>query len=280
VNRPPSQPDEPRGVPQRGTEANPGRAAPDAPRRRPVLAEFQVTPDGEALAQVYDCWNTIGVAGNGSCQELLRFVHCRNCPVYSAAAIQLLDRPATADYRRECSEHYAGQKQLTTPAKTSVVIFRVISEWLALPTQAFQEVAERRAVHSLPHRRRDLVLGLVNVRGELLVCVSLGRLLGLGRVQGRGPGAEPRSLPAALDPRSSNSLHRLLVANWDGNRVAFPVEEVHGIHRVHWEQLREAPATITKSLHTYSRGVFAWRDHTVGFLDAEVLFSTLNRSLA
>ena len=53
-----------------------------------------------------------------------------------------------------------------------------------------------RLIHSLPHRRQGIVLGLVNVRGELLICVSLARLLGIvpdphppsrGRVGGAGP---------------------------------------------------------------------------------------------
>ena len=262
--------------------ANPLGAAANPPRSQPVVAEFHPAERdaGEAPTQVYDCWNMIGVAGNGSCQELLRFVHCRNCPVYSAAAIQLLDRPVTADYRREWSAHYAEQKNLATPAKTSVVIFRIANAWLALPTQAFQEVAERRAMHSLPHRRRDLVLGLVNVRGELLVCVSLGRLLGLAGLVTSDETRVTRAVDAPPVTRhSSHGPDRLLVANWDGNRIAFPVEEVHGINRVHWERLREPPATIAKSMHSYSRGVFAWRDHTVGFLDADALFAALNRSL-
>src|SRR2546422_1979826 len=41
--------------------------------------------------------------------------------------------------------------------------------------RSIAEVAERRVIHSLPHRRTGIVLGVVNVRGELLVCVSLGR---------------------------------------------------------------------------------------------------------
>jgi chemotaxis-related protein WspD len=106
------------------------------------VAELQVARAGESPAQIHDCWNTIGITGNGSCRELLRFVHCRNCPVYSAAATELLDRPLTDDYRHEAAEHYAREKKLTTPAKTSVVIFRVASEWLALPTQVFQEIVD------------------------------------------------------------------------------------------------------------------------------------------
>src|SRR5438445_8021579 len=84
------------------------------------------------------------------------------------------------------------------PARTSAVIFRIHSEWLALPTEAFQEVAERRRIHSLPHRRNGVVLGLVNIRGELLICVDLGRVLGIGahdsdRANPVGRGSFPHS---------------------------------------------------------------------------------------
>jgi hypothetical protein len=58
------------------------------------------------------------------------------------------------------------------------MIFRLGTEWLALPASVFQEVAELGAIHSLPHRRSGLVVGLTNVRGgELLICFSLTKLL-------------------------------------------------------------------------------------------------------
>src|SRR5882724_2541617 len=125
------------------------------------------------------CWSEIGVQGDGSCPKLQEFIHCRNCPVYSNAGVQLLNRPLPPDYRQEWTEHFARKKKTAAPARISAVLFRIESEWLALPTPAFQEVAERRLIHSLPHRRSGLVLGLANIRGELLICVSLSRLLGL-----------------------------------------------------------------------------------------------------
>jgi len=214
---------------------------------------------------VYDCWSTIGVSGNGTCRELQKFIHCRNCPVYSAAGLQLLDRPLTPEYRRERTGHYAEAKTLTQAARTSLVIFRIGAEWLALPTPAFQEVAERRFMHTLPQRRHSVALGLVNIRGELLICASLARLLGL----------EPET------PRDkSRAIHdRLLVINWDGHRLAFPVDEVHGIHRFHRDEMKEPPATISKSALTYTQGVFTWRERSVGFLNADSLFSALNPAL-
>src|SRR5438067_7911072 len=161
------------------------------------------------------CWSEIGVHGDGSCPELQKFIHCRNCPVYSNAGVQLLNRPLPPDYRREWTEHFARRKKTAAPAKISAIVFRLESEWLALATQAFQEVAERRRVHSLPHRRLGLVMGLVNIRGELLICVSLSRLLGLDK---KRAGETRRGL-----------FERLLVVNWDGSRLTFPVDEVHGI---------------------------------------------------
>jgi chemotaxis-related protein WspD len=221
---------------------------------------------GDSLAPVYDCWNTIGVEGNATCRELVKYIHCRNCPVYSAAGLQLLDRPLPADYRSERAAHYAQQKRITQPARLSVVIFRLAHEWLALPTTVFVEVAERRAMHSLPHRRRGLAMGLVNVRGELLICASLARLLGMEQAVGTA--------------KSLTHFERVLVANWDGQRIAFPVNEVQGIQRFHKEELADPPATVAKSTLTYTRGVFAWKERTVGLLDADALFGALNRSLS
>ena len=229
-----------------------------------ITAELTgATSDPEA--KVFDCWNTIGVEGNGSCRELVKFVHCRNCPVYSSAGLVLLNRPLAPEYRAEQTLHYAARKKLTTPARLSVVIFRLEEERFALPTQAFQEVAERRPQHSLPHRARSIALGIVNVRGELLVCASLTRLLGV-----REP--TPRNRHEQLD--------RLLVANWNGQRVAFPVDEVFGVQRFQQDELREAPSTVARSTVTYTRGVIIWRDCPVGFLHADSLFAALNRSLA
>lgn len=231
----------------------------------------------EFIAPVHDCWNRIGVEGNATCRELAKYIHCRNCPVYSAAGLQLLDRPLPPDYRRERAEHYAQRKTISRPARLSVVIFSLAGEWFALPTKVFQEVAEPRPVHTLPHRRRGLALGLVNVRGELLVCASAARLLGLEE-KAATQRAEWRIISGFKV--STFSFSRLLVAGWEGQRVVFPVDEVQGIQRFQLDELKESPATISKSSLTYTEGVFAWGGRTVGLLDAEAFFTALNRSLA
>lgn len=231
-----------------------------------VVVDLKVTHGEDRPSDVADCWNQIGVGGNQSCRELARYIHCHNCPVHAATAARFLDRPVSAVDRRAWTEHYAREKQVGTPAKTSALLFRLGTEWLALPSAAFQEVAERRVLHSLPHRRRGIVLGLVNVRGELLICASIARLLGLET----GPTAT----------RSRAVFERLLVADWEGQRFALPVDEVHGVHRFHQADLREPPATVARARLTCTRGIFPWRNFAVGLLDADALFAALNQNLS
>lgn len=212
-----------------------------------------------------DCWNRIGIQGDGSCAELPKVVHCRHCPVYSGAAAQLLNRSLPAEYRRQWTEHFARPRSTPPAARNSAVVFRVGPEWLALPTSVFQEVTQQGRVHSIPHQRRGIVAGLVNIGGELLICVMLERLLSLGQ-------AAP-----AIPPR--NVYPRLLVLNGDARRVVFAVDEVLGIHRFDAAQLGPLPATLSRSAKTLTDGVFFWRDVSVGLLNADQLFGVLNESL-
>jgi chemotaxis-related protein WspD len=212
-----------------------------------------------------DCWNRIGVSGDASCPELDKFVQCHHCPVYARAGQRLLDRALPAGYRHEWTTYFAEYRKPAAANRTSVLIFRVDDEWLALPTPAVQEIAEHRAIHGLPHRRHGVVLGLVNIRGELLPCVSLGRVLGLTH------GVSLDKLRTFYD--------RLLVAVWEGKRLVFPAHEMRGIHRFAPEDLTQPPTTITKAAFTFTRGLITWQNTLVGLLEPELLFSTLNRSL-
>jgi chemotaxis-related protein WspD len=239
--------------------------SPLPPPHTGVPAAQAVRPEGSS-AEVSPCWNRVGVQGDGTCPELPQFVHCRNCPVYSSAGVALLNRPLPEQYRRAWTEQFAQHKKLQSPGNSSALLFRIRAEWFALPTYVFQEVAERRRIHSLPHRRQGLVLGLVNIRGELLVCVSLGHLLGV------------EQLPTREELRAAHD--RLLVTNWEGSRLVFPADEVQGTHRFCLQELKAPPATLAHSGSSFTQGILPWRERLVCYLNPELLFSTLNRSLA
>lgn len=217
------------------------------------------TPAANAMS----CWKRIGTWGDRSCGELREQVHCRNCPVYAAGAARLLDVEVSADYLAEQTRRYAQAKSVTRPGAQSVVVFRLGAEWLALPTALFSEIAPLRPIHSLPHRRDRIVTGVANVRGELLVCVSLGAALGLGTAD---------ASPAAGA--------RLAVIAREGDRFVFVADEIAGLRRFDEDQLTPAPATLAHAQATYTRGLLEWQGRAVGILDDQLLFYTLNHSLA
>lgn len=215
---------------------------------------------------VDDCWSRIGVRGDRTCPELLVHIHCRNCPVYSAGAASLLDGRPPANYLAEWTAHVAEPARRETGETRSIVIFRIGAEWLALPSSVVSEVADLLPVHSLPHRRDGAVLGLANVRGELLVCVSLGQVVGVE------PSATGRE-------RRSTVYRRLLVIRREDVRVVCPVDEVYGIHHLHPRDVRDVPATVAKATVTYSTALLIWQGHSVGILDDQLVFYSLKRSL-
>jgi chemotaxis-related protein WspD len=217
----------------------------------------------EAELEVKACWSDIGVHGDGSCPELQKFVHCRNCPVYSAAGLRLIDRSLPPGYRNEWTRHFAKEKRVPEAGNASAILFRIQSEWLALPTHSFQEIAEKRPIHSVPNRPGGIVLGLANVRGELVICLSLGHLLQIERM-------------ASLESVRVD-YRRLLVVVWEASKLAFPVHEVHGPHRFHSQELKSTAPTVAHANPRYAQTVLDWENRAVGLLDAELLLSNLNR---
>jgi chemotaxis-related protein WspD len=227
-------------------------------------------------ALVNDCWNRVGTRGDGSCPKLAEYSRCLNCPVFEQAAAALLDRPlAEADLAEAASatratspaEKKAGDANGVQPATVhSALVFRIADEWLALPTAALRQVDDVRPIHSLPHRRNRVVLGLVNIRGTLTVAASLGELLHLDRA-------------AASGHRSRNTYARMLVAAHRGEPVAFPVDEVEGVLRFPAAALMPVPTTLAHASASHASGVLAWRDTTIGLLDPDRVFDSLARSL-
>ena len=251
---------------------------------------------GLPSALIDDCWNRIGVRGDRSCPRLQEHVHCHNCPVQRGVAAELLAHHVPGDYAAMWTEHIARPVQQADRDTTSVIIFRIGAEWLALPSAAIQEVSNLKRIHRVPHRTSGVVLGVVNVRGELLTCVSLARVFGLegesaaaastvanGTASSAAapsttwepaPGGTDRARPFLL------ARKRLLVIRRKDLRAACPVDYVDGVHRYAPAALSAVPATVAKSGTRYSRALLEWREQAVGILDEELLLAALKRGMA
>jgi chemotaxis-related protein WspD len=127
------------------------------------------------------------------------------------------------------------------------------------------EVAAPRRFHRVPHRRDRILKGLVNIRGELQLCLSLRDLLGI---------AAEESAPGRPDLTGW-----LLVTEQGGSRWALAVDEVAGVVRVPRAAVSNTPATVAGSPASAAQGVFLGDVKRVGCLDTERLFAMIHRCL-
>jgi len=219
--------------------------------------------------QIEDCWNRIGIwrTGDTRCERLDEVIHCRNCEVYSQAGRAILKRPLPEEARDDWTRIYAETKQVEQAADETALVFRLGDEWLGLPNAVVHEVTSARPIQRLPHTSSRVMKGLVNMRGELQICVSLGGVLGLDK--GESP----------IRFGSVGISDRMIHIERDGQRYVFPVTEVHGLVRFRAEQLGQPPATVSHARNNYIRGVLSHGEHNVGMIDDELLFYTLGRNL-
>lgn len=212
-----------------------------------------------------DCWNRIGISGDRSCPELEPYIHCRNCPVFARAAKAFLDRPAPEGYLAEWSQELASIVRPATSRDQSVLIFRLNDEWLALPTSVVVEVTATRPVHRIPHRSNEVLVGMVNLRGQLQLQIALQGLLGIDAGQGtrRRAGGGPAPTP------------RLVVMKREGQTWVFEASEVLGVRRFSREQLRSVPSTLANPDSSFSQAVIDWQEHSIGLIDEQRLFTAL-----
>ncbi len=205
------------------------------------------------------CWHRIGVWGDRSCPELAPATHCHNCPVFASAGRRFLDAPSPPDYLDEWTSRLAASEDESAGGRAGVLVFRLAEEWLALPVDVLVEVTHMRTPHRVPHRR-GLLAGLVNIRGELHLCVKLDQLLGITPLSGSSV---------------ARSTSRLVVIRKETDGWVFVADEVDQVHRVADRELLPSPPTLSRAGARITRAVFSQAGRAVGLLDDDRLFQTL-----
>lgn len=204
-----------------------------------------------------NCWRVIGVqGGDQSCERLIEVLHCRNCPIYAIAARQLLDRESPVDEGGERPTDL-----LRTASSHTALVFRLGEQWLGLPPVLVAEVAGNPPVRRLAHRTDGRIEGVVNVRGELRLCVSLVELLGLGR---RDAGGEQA---------------RLVLVEHESGPLAFRCDEVRGLLPYTDDATEPPPDTLRAPLDGCVRAMLPSAFGHVALLDADAVTRLLRTAL-
>jgi chemotaxis-related protein WspD len=176
--------------------------------------------------------------------------------------------PPEDEHSRDRPHVPAGETGMEAADSVSLVVFRLGTQWLALSTQVVKEVTEMLTIRSIPQRTTEVLLGLVNLRGELQLCISLKGILGLDNayVRGRDDG----------QPRTA----RLMVIEKEGDGWIFPADEVLGVFPFAPGEVHELPSTPTEGGVPARKGMVYWQERAVSYLDETVLFDTLKRRIS
>ena len=96
----------------------------------------------------------------------------------------------------------------------------------------------------------EYVLGILNLRGEIITIVDLGKKLGLKSTE--------------LTDKTRN-----IIVNSNGEHIGLMVEQISDVIQAEWEKVEAPPANIGGVQGKYFTGVFKTEDRLIGILDVE-----------
>lgn len=212
------------------------------------------------------CWCVQGTEGDGSCPRLIEVGFCFHCPVYAEAGRRLFDREMETSEQEHWTRLLAEEKAERVSGMSSVMVFRLGEECLALPARVFDRVLELRPHRTVPGRSNPVFAGLVNVGGELLPCVN-------ARVVLRIPETGVVETQGVVEPC-------LVVVRASSGRYAFAVDEMLGLVRYDPSEVSSPPATLAGDHRSFASAILETGDRSVTLLDPEALFQSFDRSIA
>ena len=217
-----------------------------------------------------DCWNRIGVWSRAEkpCPKLQEVVHCHNCPVFAASASKIFERRSLPpNYLDEWHRHYAEPAPARRMSEhSSVLVFRVGCEALSLPISVIDEICQPEMIHRLPHYATDILRGIVNIHGQLRLCFSMAKLLG---VEDFKPDADGKH----------RIFPRMMVIRRNESRFALLVDEVLGSYRYARQDLLPVPASMSHALGKLVQGILQDEGQSIGLLDEDLMFHAMEKTL-
>ena len=209
------------------------------------------------------CWNSIGVWSNGEyrCEKLKQLTHCHNCEVYRRTGREIFEREISKNYIQYWSNIYAESDKKETGSFLSLIIFRLAQRWFALPSVTLNEIARYRGIHRIPHHKGGLILGLVNVRGRVSLCYSLGELLGVDE-----------SMTDTAAAHGIPHVRRQLLVSINDESYVFQVDEVAGVNRYSRSDFVDVPVSDEVRNNSIVSALLELTDKQVYVLDAQALF--------
>ena len=186
------------------------------------------------------------------------------------SANKLFDRPPDISYLEEWTQLLAHPAEKTEENKeTSIVVFRLSNEWFSLSTLIFSEISVQHVINPIPCQKNSLLLGIVNLKGQLRICFSMQELLGIKK--------ETKTFRKKI----LSSHYPRLGAISDGSSLwTFPIEEVDGIYQFDLSTMSNVPVNVLNSKENYLKGAITLNEKKIYIISEELLFQSLRSKIA
>lgn len=122
-----------------------------------------------------------------------------------------------------------------------------------LKVQEINKLIEMTRVPKAP----EYVLGILNLRGEIVTIVDLGKKL-------------------SLKSTEMSDKTRNIIVNSNGEHIGLMVERISDVIQAEWENVEAPPANIGGVQGRYFTGVFKTEDRLIGILDVEKVLEEEN----
>jgi len=182
-----------------------------------------------------------------------------------AAMIRLLDRALGEDDLQEQTGRVAQPIEEARTEGACVLVFALGAEFLALPATDIVRVTPCVRPHAIPHRTNEIVRGLGNIGGELILCADLGALLDLPAADTAGPVEE--------------STRRTIVLGDEAARWAFPVDRVIGVPHLDPDSAHAPPLTVEGAITSFTTSLIRVEGRSAARLDTERVLAGFERAL-
>jgi purine-binding chemotaxis protein CheW len=122
-----------------------------------------------------------------------------------------------------------------------------------LKVQEINKLIEMTRVPQAP----EYVLGILNLRGEIVTIIDLGKKL-------------------SLKSTEMSDKTRNIIVNSNGEHIGLMVEKISDVVQAEWEKVEAPPSNIDGVQGKYFTGVFKTEDRLIGILDVEKVLEEEN----
>jgi purine-binding chemotaxis protein CheW len=149
------------------------------------------------------------------------------------------------------------KRMLPAEGNVELVTFRVGDALCGMNILRVQEINKQLEITTVPHAP-DYVQGIMNLRGQIVTIIDLGRKLGLGRTR--------------MDGRTRN-----IIVDSGGEYIGLLVSDISNVIAAHRDEVAPSPANIGDIQGSFFTGVLKTSDRLIGVLDLEKVMSEETR---